>query len=169
MNSLATQDQFRQIMSRFMTGVTVVTTCHDAEIHGLTCNAFCSISLSPPTVLVSISTHTRTDKLMRESKVLAVNILSDSQADLSNRFAGRHKDKEADRFEGFQWRKSVTGAPIFEGTQAYLDCKVVNAFETGDHTLYVAEVVDSGVHDARSPLMFYRSHYMALDALKPLS
>lgn len=163
------QDPFRQIMSRYVTGVTIVTTCHDGEIHGLACNAFCSVSLSPPTVLVSISTNTRTDRLMRQSKVLAVNVLSDSQADLSNRFAGRHKDKEADRFEGFEWRTAVTGAPIFEGTQAYLDCRIVNAFESGDHTLYVAEVVDSGVHDARCPLIFYRSHYMALDGLKPLS
>jgi len=163
------QDQFRHIMSRFVTGVTIVTTCHDSEIHGLTCNAFCSISLSPPTILVSISTHTRSDRLMRKSKVLAVNVLSDSQTELSNRFAGRHKDKEADRFEGFEWKTAVTGAPILEGTQAYLDCRIVNAFESGDHTLYVAEVVASAVHDAQRPLIFYRSHYMTLNGLKPLS
>ena len=163
------QEQFRQIMSRFVTGVTIVTTRHDSEIHGLTCNAFCSISLSPPTILVSISTHTRTDGLMRQSRVLAVNVLSDSQADLSKCFTGRHKDKEANRFEGFQWSTAVTGAPIFEGTLAYLDCKIVNAFETGDHTLYVAEVLDSGVHDAQCPLIFYRSRYMALDGFKTLS
>ena len=163
------QDEFRQIMSRFVTGVTVVTTCHHHEIHGLTCNAFCSISLSPPTVLVSISTNTRTERLMRQSKVLAVNVLSHSQTDLSNRFAGRHKDKEADRFEGFEWKTAVTGAPIFEDTQAYLDCKIVNAFETGDHTLYVAEVLDSGVHDGQCPLVFYRSQYMTLDGLKTLA
>jgi len=106
---------------------------------------------------------------MRQSKVLAVNVLSHSQTDLSNRFAGRHKDKEADRFEGFEWKTAVTGAPIFEDTQAYLDCKIVNAFETGDHTLYVAEVLDSGVHDGQCPLVFYRSQYMTLDGLKTLA
>lgn len=162
------EDQFRHIMSRFVTGVTIVTTCHNTEIHGLTCNAFCSISLSPPTVLVSISTHTRSDRLMRQSKVLAVNVLSDSQMELSNRFAGRHRDKEADRFEGFEWRTAVTGAPIFEGTQAYLDCKIVSVFESGDHTLYVAEVVASAVHDAERPLIFYRSHYLTLNGVKTL-
>jgi len=164
--SPAVEDQFREIMSRFVTGVTIVTSCHSNEVHGLTCNAFCSISLHPPTILVSISTNTRSDRLMRQSKVLAVNVLSDSQTELSNRFAGRHKHKEADRFEGFQWRKGVTGAPIFEGTQAYLDCKVVNAFESGDHTLFVAEVLDSGVQETLSPLIFYRSEYMTLNGLK---
>ncbi len=106
---------------------------------------------------------------MRRGKVLAVNVLSESQAELSNRFAGRHRDKEENRFEGLQWKRIVTGSPIFEGTQAYLDCKIVNSLECGDHTLYIAEVVASGIDEARSPLIFYRSRYMMLDGLKPWS
>jgi flavin reductase (DIM6/NTAB) family NADH-FMN oxidoreductase RutF len=152
-----------------MTGVTVVTTRHDDEMHGMTCNAFCSISLSPPTVMVSISSNTRSDRLMRLGKVFAVNVLSESQDELSNRFAGRHKDKEENRFEGFAWKTAVTGAPIFEGTQAYLDCKIVNSLACGDHTLYIAEVLVSGIDETKRPLIFYRSRYMVLDGLKPLS
>ena len=161
--------QFRQIMSCFLTGVTVVTTHHDDEVHGLTCNAFCSISLSPPTVMVSISRNTRSERLMRQSKVLAVNVLSESQVELSNRFAGRHREKEKNRFEGFKWKTAVTGAPIFEGTQAYLDCRIVKSLECGDHTVYIAEVLGSGIDEAQRPLIFYRSRYMHLDGLKPLA
>lgn len=155
-------------MSSFLTGVTVVTSCQGDEVHGLTCNAFCSISLSPPTVLVSISNNTRSARLIAESGVLAVNVLSESQVELSNRFAGRHKDKEQNRFEGFKWKTAVTGAPIFEGTQAYLDCRIVNCLECGDHTLYIAEVLASEVDESKRPLIFYRSRYMTLEGIKPL-
>src|SRR5260221_7157343 len=114
-------------MSRFVTGVTIVTTCHESEIHGLTCNAFCSISLSPPTILVSISTHTRSDRLMRQSKVMAVEVFNDSPTELDNPVVRHHKDKEADRLPGFLLRGAITGAPVFLGKQAYLCCQNVNA------------------------------------------
>ncbi|MCI0620144.1 MAG: flavin reductase family protein [Acidobacteria bacterium] len=166
MQTITDHTQFRKVMARFVTGVTVVTTRVGDEVHGMTCNAFCSISISPLTVMVSLAKNTRSERLIGMGGVFAVNVLSETQSYLSDRFAGRHKDKEGNRFEGFEWASAVTGAPIFTGIQAYLDCKVMKAHNGGTHTLYLGEVVASHVNDFQRPLLFYQSRYMGLDSLK---
>lgn len=155
-------------MGSFITGVTVVTARAGHEMHGMTCNAFCSISIDPATVMVSISKNTRTEKLIERGRIFAVNILSESQTQLADRFAGRHKEREEDRFEGFEWTTAVTGAPIFMGNQAYLDCKLIRGFDAGDHTVYLGDVVAAYADDSKRPLIFFQSRYMGLDSLKPL-
>jgi flavin reductase (DIM6/NTAB) family NADH-FMN oxidoreductase RutF len=159
---------FRKVMSRFVTGVTIVTTRHGGEIHGMTCNSFCSISLEPSTVMVSLAKNTRTQRLVEEGRAFAVNVLSQAQSDLSNRFAGRHKENEDDRFAGFEWTTAITGAPIFRGTQAYVDCKLLKAFDGGSHTLCLGEVVAAQADESPRPLVFFQSCYFGLDCLKPI-
>jgi 3-hydroxy-9,10-secoandrosta-1,3,5(10)-triene-9,17-dione monooxygenase reductase component len=161
--------QFRRVMSRFVTGVTIVTGRDGDDIHGMTCNSFCSISINPLTVLVSLSKNTRTERLVERGRAFAVNVLSQAQADLSNRFAGRHRENEHDRFAGFAWTTAVTGAPIFKGTQAYLDCKLLNAFDGGSHTLCLGEVVAAQADESQRPLIFFQSRYLGLDSLVPIS
>ncbi len=158
--------QFRKIMSRFVTGITVVTTRLGPEIHGLTCNAFCSISLDPCTVMVSVAKDARSWPLIDKSRLFAVNLLSESQRQVSDRFAGRHRDKDDNRFEGVDWTEAATGAPILLGTQGYLDCRVTRAYDGGSHTLFLGEVVALALDDNRSPLVFYQSRYMVVDSLK---
>ena len=158
--------QFRKVMGRFITGVTVVTARAGDEVHGMTCNAFCSISITPLTVMVSIAKNTRSERLIEKGGVFAVNILSETQSYLADRFAGRHKDKEGNRFEGFEWEPAVTGAPIFTGIQAYVDCKVMKAYDGGTHTLYLGKVVASHLDDSQHPLVFYQSRYVGLDSFK---
>ena len=160
--------QFRQVMSRFVTGVTIVTTRADEELHGMTCNAFCSISITPLTVMVCLAKNTRTEKLLEKGRVFAVNVLSESQTELSDRFAGRHRDHEEHRFDGFEWTTAITGAPIFLKSQAYLDCRLSRTFDGGSHTIYLGEVAAASVDEHQRPLIFYRSHYMGLDSLKHL-
>ncbi len=159
--------QYRKVMSQFVTGVTVVTGRDGDEMHGMTVNAFCSVSIAPPTVLVSLARNSRTAELVERGRVFAVNILGGPQAELSDRFAGRHKDREADRFAGFEWTTAVTGAPIFKGAQAYLDCRLTHALDGGDHALCLGEVVAAHVDDAQLPLVFFRGRYLAFDSLKP--
>jgi flavin reductase (DIM6/NTAB) family NADH-FMN oxidoreductase RutF len=159
---------FRKVMSRFVTGITVVTSRLGDEIHGMTCNAFCSISLNPLSVLVSLAKNSRTAALIEQSRVFAVNVLSEAQPHFSDRFAGRHQDKEANRFEGYEWTTAVSGAPILKGTQAWLDCKVLNAFDGGSHTLFLGEVLAAQVDETQAPLIFYQSRYHAFDSLKTL-
>jgi len=160
--------EFRKVMSRFATGVAIVTTRADDKIHGMTCNAFCSISISPMSVLVSLAKNTRTESVISEGGVFAVNVLSESQTELSDRFAGRHKDKEGNRFEGIEWTTAVTGAPIFKGIQAYLDCKLVKTFDGGTHTLFLGEVLAAYADESQRPLIFFQSRYMGVDMLRPL-
>jgi flavin reductase (DIM6/NTAB) family NADH-FMN oxidoreductase RutF len=156
-------------MSRFVTGVTIVSSRDGDEIHGMTCNSFCSISIAPLTIMVSLAKNTRTERLIERAHVFAVNVLSQDQADLADRFAGRHKQSESDRFAGCEWTTAVTGAPIFKGSQAYLDCKLLKAFDGGSHALCLGEVVAAQADESHGPLVFFQSCYLGLDSLKPLS
>ncbi len=160
--------QFRKVMTRFVTGVAIVTSRAGDQIHGMTCNAFCSISISPLSVMASLAKNTRTESLIEKGRVFAVNILSESQAELSDRFAGRHQDMEENRFEGIAWTTGVTGAPILLGTQAYLDCRLVNTFDGGTHTLFVGEVVVAHLDESQRPLVFFQSRYMRVESLTPI-
>jgi len=156
-------------MSQFVTGVTIVTGRDGEDVHGMTCNSFCSISINPLIVMVSLCKNTRTERLVERGRAFAVNVLSQAQADLSNRFAGRHKENEDDRFAGFDWITAVTGAPIFKGTQAYLDCKLLKAFDGGSHTLCLGEVVAAQADESQHPLISFQSSYFALDSFRPIT
>jgi len=160
--------QFRKIMSRFATGVTIVTSSAEGQIHGMTCNAFCSISIAPFIVMVCLAKNTRTERLIEKSQVFAVNILSDSQTMLSDGFAGRNKEFDENRFAGFPWKKGVTGAPIFETSLAYLDCKLMNSFDGISHTIYLGEVILAEADESQRPLIFYQSCYVSLASLNSL-
>jgi flavin reductase (DIM6/NTAB) family NADH-FMN oxidoreductase RutF len=168
MSEFADSGTFRRVMSRFITGVTVITSRAGESIHGMTCNAFCSVTLAPPTVLVSLATASRTARLIEEGRVFAVNVLGEGQVAHSDRFAGRHKDREADRFEGFEWRTAITGAPIFPASLAYLDCTLAGAHPVGDHTLFLGEVRDARCDEAGRPLIYGLSRYLLLEHLKPV-
>lgn len=155
-------------MSRFATGVAVVTSREGDQVHGMTCNAFCSVSISPLSVLVSLANTSRTEKMIRAGRVFAVNVLSESQAWLSDRFAGRHAEHEHDRFHGVEWIASASGVPILKGCQAWLDCRLMQVFDCDTHTLFVGAVVAIDVDESLRPLIFFQSKYMGLDNLRPL-
>ena len=154
--------QFRRVLSHFASGITVVTSEFQGDRHGMTCTAFCSIAVTPPTILVSMTRGTRTEKLVRQSNAFAVNFLAADQVTHSDRFAGRHKDKEGDRFEGMPWKAQATGSPVFEGTLGWLDCRVQQLIEAHDHTLALGEVVAAHLSDALAPLLHYGSRYHRL-------
>src|SRR5581483_2512995 len=94
------KNQFRKAMSHFATGIAIVTGRDRNEVHGMTCNAFCSISLSPMLVLISLSQDTRTQRIIEAGLIFAVNFLNNQQSGLADRFAGRDKNCELDRFAG---------------------------------------------------------------------
>lgn len=149
-------------MARFATGVAIVTSRAGDQIHGMTCNAFCSVSISPMSILVSLAKKTRTEKMIREGRVFAVNVLSDTQTWLSDRFAGRHADHEQNRFEGVEWAVATTGAPILENSQAYLDCRLMKIIDCDTHNLFLGTVVSIHVDESRRPLIFWGSQYLGL-------
>lgn len=148
-----TSEAFRDALRHFPAGVTVVTIRSGEEIHGLTVSAFASISPDPPLIMVSIDhRHSAYEILEREDAVFAVNILHQSQMELSNRFAWL---KDEDRFDAGEWTMAKTGAPILADALAWLDCTIAGRYVAGGHTLYIGEVQASAAPRAEQPPLVY--------------
>jgi flavin reductase (DIM6/NTAB) family NADH-FMN oxidoreductase RutF len=142
---------FKAAMARLASGVTVVTTRVDDEDHGFTATSFTSLSLSPPLVLVCVMKSHRNHEFLLRSEYYAVSVLGEAQDDLGLRFAS---SKTPNRFLGLALHRSATGAAILPGAIAWVDCRVRDVFDGGDHSIFVGEVLDSGV-SAGAPLLDY--------------
>jgi flavin reductase (DIM6/NTAB) family NADH-FMN oxidoreductase RutF len=148
-------EEFRTALSRFASGVTVVTTKDAAgRMHGLTVSAFCSVSLDPPLVLVCIEKAAGSHNSFFESELFAVNILTASQQDLSERFASQL----INRFQGIDFSLSEHGLPVLADCLVNLECKIVHSYDGGDHTVYIGEVLNAETRDG-DPLLYFRSDY----------
>ncbi len=148
---------FRKVMGRFASGVTVVTTCQGIRRAGITVNAFCSVSLEPPLVLVCIEHRNYAHDLISESGIFAVNILSSAQADISRCFASQSDAKFSD-FCGVTAHEEATGAPVFDDCVAFVDCRLVAVYPGGDHSIFLGRVEALGSTD-EAPLLYYRGQY----------
>ncbi|GAC1458747.1 MAG: flavin reductase family protein [Ktedonobacterales bacterium] len=152
---------FRKVLGRFATGVTVVTTCQGSRRAGITVNAFCSVSLDPPLVLVCVEHRNYTHELLVESGVFAVNFLTSDQADVSRCFAGQ-SDVKFHEFCGVATHEVATGAPVFDECLAFVDCRVVAVYPGGDHSIFIGRAEALGSAEA-TPLLYYRGKYGQLD------
>jgi len=148
--------QFRDVLGRFASGVTVITTEHEGKPHGMTANAFVSVSLDPPFVLVSIDNRANMHRLLPLSGRYGISILAEGQEALSNHFAAR---PVAGLEVSFVHKH---GMPVLKGAVAYLICRVSETHPVGDHTLYVGQVEFLELWDSR-PLVFYAGQYRYLD------
>lgn len=148
----------RDIMGRFATGVTVVTTKYqNGEVTGMTANAVMSLSLDPPLVVVSVDKSATMHEALADGQCYAINILARDQEHLSNRFATPGpKD-----FSDIDLRDGETGAPILEGTLGYLDCKLVNTLPAGDHDMFVGEIVTGDLGEGE-PLLYFAGGYRSI-------
>ena len=145
-------------LSRFVTGVTVVTTTGpDNRPAGITVNAFSSVSLEPPLVLACVDKRASVHDYLTEGHHFAVNILAEDQEHLSRRFAS----KDQDRFNGARYRYGVSGAPLLEGVLASIECRIVHTYPCGDHTIVVGEV-ESAIVAEHKPLAYHRGRYAQL-------
>lgn len=155
-------DELRDAMRAWITGVAIVTGRHEDAIHGMTANSFNSIALSPPTVLVALRQHTRTNHLVKQGGVFAVSILNTHQIDLAKRFAGQI-DLDLPRFDDVDTFSMSTGAPLIKEAIAFFDCQVVNSFDVGGTTVFIGEVVESrktkGEHQ---PLLYFNRRWRKL-------
>jgi flavin reductase (DIM6/NTAB) family NADH-FMN oxidoreductase RutF len=153
------KDEFRAALSRFPSGVTVVTTVDVAgRPHGMTVSAFASVSLEPPMILVCIDRDTGSHPAIGESGHFAVSILAAGQEDISNRFASAL----ADRFEGVAHYPGLGGVPVLTDAFVTLECRLAHAYEGGDHTIFVGEIERSQVRD-ENPLVYWHGRYRELD------
>ena len=160
-----TPDEFRRVMGRFATGVTIVTTRAGDDAHGTTMSAVCSVSLQPQLVLVCVDHESDIHTLIRESGVFAINMLHEGQADLAIELShkGTPEQQAAHRLENLPHRNGETGAPLLEDSLAHVECRVENTVEAGDHTIYVGAVVAADVNPhADRPLLHYEGRYESL-------
>lgn len=153
-----TQEHFRRVMGRFATGVTVITTHLDGELHGMTANAVTSLSLEPMLVLICVDKSADSHDIIAKAGVFAVNILNQHQADISDKFAKKGIDN-VHTLDDVPHRFSETGCPILDGCLGYLDCKTVVEHHGGDHTIFIGEVMDAGEEPENEPLVFYAGRY----------
>lgn len=147
--------ELRKAFSSFMTGVTVVTTQSNEGVPiGFTANSFTSVSLDPPMVLVCCGHKLSCLPVFQESRRFAINILSEDQQDISDRFARF----QGDRFEGLDWQNSELGNPLIHECSAWFDCRLDQTIDAGDHLILLGEV--TGYHHADlAGLGFYRGGY----------
>ncbi|HKV83146.1 MAG TPA: flavin reductase family protein [Ktedonobacterales bacterium] len=149
---------FRAVMSRFATGVTVATTCQGEQRIGITVNAFTSVSLDPPLVLICIERASVVHDMFVKSGVFAVNFLSADQEAISTGFAASTPERY-ENFCGVASHPVVTGAPVFDTCLAFVDCRVVNTYDGGDHSIFLGRVV-ALANGEGLPLLYYRSRYL---------
>lgn len=150
--------EFRQLLGRFATGVTVLTALDPAgRPHGMTANSLSSISLEPPLVLVAVEKIAVMHDVIIVAPRFVVNILGAGQEALSRRFARKDEDK----FDGLGYTLTPDGIPLFDGTLAHLECERVALHDAGDHTIVVGRV-SGGVAREGRPLAYFRGGYTGL-------
>lgn len=154
---------FRQVLGRFATGVTVITTRKGDRKHGMTANAFSSVSLDPPLVLVSVDRRTEMHTLLQEGDSFCVNILPEHHQDWSAWWAGK-APKDGDQFATIPHSEKATGCPVLDDCVGYIDCKIWARYDGGDHTLFIGEVQEATVSEDPNikPLLFFSSKYRKL-------
>jgi flavin reductase (DIM6/NTAB) family NADH-FMN oxidoreductase RutF len=157
-NILVSKQDFRQAMSEFATGVTVITTVDDKnEPHFMTANSFTSVCLEPPVVLVCVAHGTHTYGYLERSGRFGVNFLRREQQELGAYFAKRPEDRQG----GVEYTlaKGEQGIPVLENSMVFMGCEVIGSHVYGDHTVFLAEVQEIRRHNSGAPLLFFQSRW----------
>lgn len=151
-------DEFRAVLGRFASGVTVLTVRHGDTDHGMTVSAFCSVSLDPPLVLACVDQAADMAAVIGRATHFGVSILAEGQEALSRRFA----ELPAGRFDGIGYRRADSGVVLLDDALAHLECRRVASHEAGDHVIHVGEVEVASCRQDR-PLLYYRGGYAQME------
>ena len=155
-----TADEFRNVLGRFASGVTVVTALDsDGHDRGMTVSAFCSVSLAPPLILICIEKSASAWRTLTTTGEFVVNILSAEQEQLARRFA----IEEIDRFDGVGYSRTQNGIVILDDVVAVIECKRTTLYDGGDHTIILGSVEATRVSNEKKPLLYYRGGYAQLE------
>jgi flavin reductase len=158
-----TSKDFRATVGTFATGVTVVTTSGEEHAYGMTANAFSSVSLDPPLVLVCVMSDSEGNEHIQRNQCFAVNILHSEQEPISRYFASRDRPRGRDAFAEVSHRTAASGSPILDGAVGYLDCRLHAAHDAGDHQILIGEVLELGFDADGKPLLFHGGQYKLID------
>jgi flavin reductase (DIM6/NTAB) family NADH-FMN oxidoreductase RutF len=153
-----TPDEFRSVLGRFPSGVTVVTTrSSTGEDEGMTVSAFCSVSLEPPLILICIEKNASAYEALTTAPAFVVNILTADQEQIARRFS----IVDIDRFEGVGYTRAQNGIAVLDDVLGTIECRRKALHDAGDHTIIVGEVESARVENG-SPLLYYRGGYAQL-------
>ena len=164
------QTHLRSVFREFASGVTVVSTRAGGMLHAMTANAFCSVSLAPPQVLVCVAHSARFHTAITESGLWTVSILSADQDELATRFAtpGRDLARQFDDVDHVVGGR--TDAALLTGARAWLECRTAQAVVAGDHTIVVGDVLGCDVNAIpQAPLTYHRGGYVLPSRARPLT
>ena len=163
----ARPDEFRLVMGHFATGVSVVTTFDGEKPAGITVNAFSSVSLEPPLVMVALDQRRFITPMVRATGRYAVSVLGADQQALSDCFAhapARPGELGREAFCGASWHPGQRGLPLIDGAIATLECTVVETFSAGDHDLFIGRVeAMEQLREGVAPLLYFRRRYLRIE------
>ena len=154
--------EFRDTLGRFATGVTVVTTGEEPNFVGMTAQSFSSLSLDPPLVLVCVDKNASMLPLLKETAAFTVNVLADSDADVSNFFASSKRPPPPHQFDDAPHSLGVTGQPRLACATTVFDCRLHEVLEGGDHEIIVGYVEAIARQSEASPIIFFGGEYRSL-------
>ena len=154
-----TSEEFRRACGRFASGVTIASVLDpQGTPHGLTVSSFTAVSLKPPLILICLGLEVTVIDAFRAARYFGISVLSEDQRELSERFAR----KGHDRFNGLEWRQGATGVPLLPGVLASIECAVHQRITSGDHEIFIGEMVNAHVVEGE-PLIHFASRYRALE------
>lgn len=148
------KENFKKTLSKFATGITVVTTSKNLNLYGKTINSFSSLSLSPSLVLFSLDIKSSKLNIFKNSKTIAINVLSRNQKKISENFA-----KNNPNWDGIEYSKLKNGNPIIKNCISNLDCKITSKIKKGDHLIFICRVIKVSNDDKLKPLIYFNSNY----------
>ena len=148
------KENFKRTLSKFTTGITVVTTNKNSILYGKTINSFSSLSLSPPLVLFSLDIKSSKLNIFKNSKIISVNILNKNQKWISNNFA-----KNNPNWNEIEYNILKNGNPIIKNCVSNLDCKIIEKIKKGDHIIFICKVLQILNNNKLKPLIYFNSKY----------
>lgn len=148
--------QFRRVLGRFASGVTVITTTTDAGVHAMTANAFMSGSLNPPLIVISVAKTAKMAQAINRSGSFGVSILCHQQESHSRYFSGQQDSAVSPEFH------DARGIPVLAGALAAIAADVIHTYDCGDHSLFVGRALHVRVDDDAAPLLFFGGDYSSI-------
>lgn len=153
---------YKQLMKHHAGAPVVIATGRPGARTGLTATAFCSLSDSPPTILICVNKNASAHPVIRDTHSFSVNVLRDDQKDLAACFSGQTGLKGEARFEGGDWQTQETGAPVLGDALASLDCELLAEHDHGTHSVFVGLVKAVASDDESGPLIYFRGNFSGL-------
>jgi flavin reductase (DIM6/NTAB) family NADH-FMN oxidoreductase RutF len=159
----APSGDFRGAMRQLTGGVSVITAGRGKDISGMTVTSVSSLSVDPPTLIVSVNRSASSWPLLQRYGAFGVNILASDQIDIAERFAGKDGLKGAARFAGAEWTTRASGVPLLVGALAAIDCEIEEIIERHSHAILIGRVRDLQVSSRTAALAYWHGQYVAID------